>query len=178
MKWSLITAFFIAAISLALLAAAPGAGKASDSPQKFNLADLADGESRTFGEGDHAITATRHGDDVTITYKGEDKAGVHTLHCAVGRDNCYATTFSGDGKATMVMLSKTAAPGKEGQERVVTKVVLADSSADPKSLKVFASGDEGSEDVVISGSQAVPGIVDVHSGSDEISLDETPYNTW
>ncbi|MFB3922715.1 MAG: type II secretion system protein [Terriglobia bacterium] len=34
------------------------------------------------------------------------------------------------------------------------------------------------EDVVISGSQAVPGIVDVHSGSDEISLDETPYNTW
>jgi general secretion pathway protein G len=34
------------------------------------------------------------------------------------------------------------------------------------------------EDVVVSSSQAVPGIVDVHSGSDEISLDETPYNTW
>ena len=34
------------------------------------------------------------------------------------------------------------------------------------------------EDVVVSASQAVPGIVDVHSGSDEISLDETPYNTW
>ena len=34
------------------------------------------------------------------------------------------------------------------------------------------------DDVVVSASQAVPGIVDVHSGSDEISLDETPYNTW
>ncbi len=34
------------------------------------------------------------------------------------------------------------------------------------------------EDVVVSASQAVPGIVDVHSGSDEISLDETPYNAW
>lgn len=34
------------------------------------------------------------------------------------------------------------------------------------------------EDVVVSASQAVPGIVNVHSGSDEISLDETPYNTW
>jgi general secretion pathway protein G len=34
------------------------------------------------------------------------------------------------------------------------------------------------EDVPVGGSQAVPGIVDVHSGSDEISLDGTPYNSW
>jgi len=34
------------------------------------------------------------------------------------------------------------------------------------------------EDVVVGPSQAVPGIVDVHSGSDETSLDGTPYNTW
>jgi hypothetical protein len=26
--------------------------------------------------------------------------------------------------------------------------------------------------------QSVPGVVDVHSGSDEISTDGTPYNTW
>lgn len=34
------------------------------------------------------------------------------------------------------------------------------------------------EDVAVSPQQAVPGIVDVHSGSDDISLDGTPYNSW
>lgn len=34
------------------------------------------------------------------------------------------------------------------------------------------------EDVPLGPSQAVPGIVDVHSGSDEVSLDGTPYSSW
>ncbi len=34
------------------------------------------------------------------------------------------------------------------------------------------------EDVPINPQQAMPGIVDVHSGSDEISLDGTPYSSW
>jgi len=34
------------------------------------------------------------------------------------------------------------------------------------------------EDVPVGASQAVPGIVDVHSGSDETSLDGTPYSSW
>jgi general secretion pathway protein G len=34
------------------------------------------------------------------------------------------------------------------------------------------------EDVPLSPQQSVPGIVDVHSGSDQVSLDGTPYNTW
>jgi general secretion pathway protein G len=35
------------------------------------------------------------------------------------------------------------------------------------------------EDVAVPGSsQGLPGIVDVHSGSDEISLDGTPYSSW
>ena len=34
------------------------------------------------------------------------------------------------------------------------------------------------EDVAISPQQSMPGIVDVHSGSDEISLDGTPYSSW
>lgn len=35
-----------------------------------------------------------------------------------------------------------------------------------------------SEDVPLDTKQSVLGIVDVHSGSDEISLEGTPYNTW
>jgi general secretion pathway protein G len=34
------------------------------------------------------------------------------------------------------------------------------------------------EEVPMGPSQAMPGIVDVHSGSDEISLDGTPYSGW
>lgn len=34
------------------------------------------------------------------------------------------------------------------------------------------------EEVPVGPSQAVAGIVDVHSGSDAISLEGTPYNTW
>jgi general secretion pathway protein G len=34
------------------------------------------------------------------------------------------------------------------------------------------------EDVPISPEQATAGIVDVHSGSDEVSLDGTPYSSW
>ncbi len=34
------------------------------------------------------------------------------------------------------------------------------------------------EDVAISPQQSMPGIVDVHSGSDDISLDGTPYSSW
>jgi general secretion pathway protein G len=34
------------------------------------------------------------------------------------------------------------------------------------------------EDVPLNPQQSVPGVVDVHSGSDEVSLDGTPYNTW
>ena len=34
------------------------------------------------------------------------------------------------------------------------------------------------EQVPMSPNQAVTGIVDVHSGSDEISLDGTPYSSW
>jgi len=34
------------------------------------------------------------------------------------------------------------------------------------------------EDVPMSADQAISGIVDVHSGSDEVSLDGTPYSSW
>jgi general secretion pathway protein G len=34
------------------------------------------------------------------------------------------------------------------------------------------------EDVPLSPDQAANGIVDVHSGSDEMSLDDTPYSSW
>ncbi len=37
---------------------------------------------------------------------------------------------------------------------------------------------ETKEDAPLSPTQTAPGIVDVHSGSDLVSLEGTPYNTW
>ena len=34
------------------------------------------------------------------------------------------------------------------------------------------------EEVPLNPQQSVPGVVDVHSGSDELSLDGTPYSSW
>ncbi|HET7841066.1 MAG TPA: type II secretion system protein, partial [Terriglobia bacterium] len=34
------------------------------------------------------------------------------------------------------------------------------------------------EDVPINPQQSIPGVVDVHSGSEELSLDGTPYSSW
>ncbi len=164
MKWNLVTAFFIAAVSIALLAAVPGAGKASDAPQKFNLADLADGETRTFGEGDHAITATRNGDDVTITYKGDSKAGTHTLHCTAGKDSCFATILGTDGKTPMVMLSKSGPAGGNSHPKVATKVVLLGDDADPKKLGDLDSDDESGDPMVVSSDDS--GMVWVTSDED------------
>lgn len=34
------------------------------------------------------------------------------------------------------------------------------------------------EDVPLNPQQSVPGVVDVHSGSEDVSLDGTPYSSW
>lgn len=152
MKWSLFCTIVLAAIGLSLVTAAPPSSKTADAPQKFNLADLANGETRTFGEGDHAITATRRGDDIEVTFTADDgKSRNQTLHCTVGKDSCYAYAVSEGGEGHVVVLSKTgASAGKDG-EKELTKVVLADGTPDARQLMVFAADDEDGSQVVIKG---------------------------
>jgi hypothetical protein len=142
----------IAAVCISLLPAGT-ADKSAGTPQKFNLADLANGESRTFGAGDHAMTATRRGDDVEITYRtGDGKGQKQTLHCTIGKDSCYAMTVGEGGESHVVVLSKSAASDKDAQLKEVTKIVLADDGADQKDLMVFASDDGGNgEPIVVHG---------------------------
>ena len=72
---------------------------------QFDLSELAEGETRTFGESDHAMTATREGDVVIVTLPG--KGGEpRIMKCTVGKGSCYAYT-TGDGSGTkMVFLQK------------------------------------------------------------------------
>ena len=87
-----------------LLVAAPIAAgdKAAPKVDKVNLADLKDGETRTFGKDDHSITATRKGDEITIRFGGKD-GETKTMKCSVGKDSCYAMTVDGEGKNKVIV---------------------------------------------------------------------------
>jgi len=104
MRRKLIWSLGIAAVCLSLAVAGPRAGKSSDHVEKFNLADLADGETRTFGDGESAVTATRKGDEVVVNYGGGD-GEKKTLRCTLGKETCYAMTLDGEGKKVMVFSS-------------------------------------------------------------------------
>ena len=50
--------------------------------QTLKLEDFADGESRTFGEGDHKVVVTRNGDKLSVKIDGLD--GLHGKHVMIG----------------------------------------------------------------------------------------------
>ena len=50
--------------------------------QTLKLEDLADGETRTFGEGDHKVTVTRNGDKLSLNVEGLE--GIHGKHVTIG----------------------------------------------------------------------------------------------
>jgi len=75
--------------------------------EKFNLSDLADGESRTFGEGDKQITATRVGDDVTVIREARGDEKALEIKCSAEQDTCQVITFEEDPEKVMIVIQKT-----------------------------------------------------------------------
>jgi hypothetical protein len=136
MDWKALLCTGIAAACLTVLGTASPVKQAAPM-EKFDLADLANGETRTFGEGDHAMTATRQGDEVVVTY-GDD-GGRKTLRCRMGKDSCYAMTVSDAGKARIVVLDK-----RGGSDKDLTRIVLADGEEgeDSKLMTLTSDGDE------------------------------------
>jgi len=138
-KRMLIWSLGITVICLSLAVAGPRSGsKSSDHVEKFNLADLADGETRTFGEKDSAVTATRKGNDIVVTYGGGD-GEKKTLHCTVGKETCYAMTLDGEGKKIMVFSS--------GDDPEGSHVVLDEN--DLHMTWMTADGDKGATGVKV-----------------------------
>ncbi len=121
--------------------------------EKHDLADLYDGETRTFGEGEDAITASREGDSVIIKLPG--KGGeVRTINCTIGEGSCYAFTSSDSGKNTFVL--KNISEG-EGEKKVeVIKIISGEGhEAHAEAMKwvgvdhdVIVSGGDGDKAVV------------------------------
>jgi hypothetical protein len=68
-----------------------------------DLSELADGETRTFGSGEHTITATRNGEVITISIPDGDGDVAKTIDCKVGgAGGCYA--FTADDTAGVKMI--------------------------------------------------------------------------
>ena len=78
----------------------------ADDAETFDVSDLADGESRTFGEGEGQITVTRSGDEVTISHPGD--TGASKVICQISTDSCQILSVGGDDAQHMIMIRKTA----------------------------------------------------------------------
>ena len=71
--------------------------------QKFELEDLADGETRELGDGERQVTATRNGDVVTLNVQGEEgKAKTITVDLGDGGGG-KVMMIEGDGHSKFVM---------------------------------------------------------------------------
>jgi len=78
-----------------------------DDAERFDLADLRDGETRTFGEGPRSVTVSRNGDEATIsrTASGDDVSAIN-ITCRLSDDTCTVLTFPDDPKKVMVAIEK------------------------------------------------------------------------
>ena len=73
----------------------------------FDVADLQDGETRTFGEGDKQVTVTRDGDFVTINRVETGEERQVKIKCHVDKDTCQVMTFEEDPERVMIIVKKT-----------------------------------------------------------------------
>jgi hypothetical protein len=119
-----------------------------------DLAELADGESKVFGRGEHGLTAVREGDVVRLTRTAGGAAQPLAARCHLDTDRCEVIARE-DGESIAVKIERRiecgegAAPcalgGAPGEaHRVwVEKIVDCDGEACPESIEVLASGEPG-----------------------------------
>jgi hypothetical protein len=127
----------------------------------FDLADLLDGETRLFGDGEKQMSATRDGDVVRITREANGETTPLTIECSVDQDSCQVMTIGDDGKVA-VMIEKTrqcdtsagdcelhdidvVAVGDHGahQNVFVKKICDGDDCDDSKMIEIVAGGGHG-----------------------------------
>jgi len=79
----------------------------ADDAERFDLSDLSDGETRTFGTGARAVTVSRSGDVATITRTGSgDDVSAIEITCQLGDDTCTVLTFPNEPEKVMVAIEK------------------------------------------------------------------------
>ncbi len=174
----LVLSLGVALACMSLAAATPHPAKAADNVEKFDLATLADGETRNFGEGDSTITATRKGSEVTITY-GDENGEKKTLRCTIGKDSCTAVTVSDSGKTQMVVLDQAGKSGGDARH-----VIVSDGEATGRKIMVLTSDDSDAGQVIVNAGDDASWVSDsgdaaahvkvVHLGEDGSTLLRCP----
>ena len=74
--------------------------------ERFDLADLRDGETRVFGRGDKQLTARRDGDEVELTRPARGKESALRVTCKLSSDQCSVMTFGDDPDKVVVLVEK------------------------------------------------------------------------
>jgi hypothetical protein len=119
---------------------------------EFDLADLRDGETRVFGKGDRTITATRDGDQVTLTGTGREGADALDLVCRIDRDKCKVVTYDEEsGKVMLVVKKESECEHGDGDCREISLMMgLADGAVGARSHVVLRA-DHGHASVFVVG---------------------------
>jgi hypothetical protein len=79
---------------------------AEEGGEAFDLSELRDGETRTFGQGAKQLTAQRVGDVVTLTRSPEGDGKALEITCNVPRDACSIVTFDDEPEKVMIVIEK------------------------------------------------------------------------
>jgi hypothetical protein len=101
------TLFAVLAVFVSLAASAGH----SEDVEKFDLAELADGETRIFGEGSTQVTATRVGDEIEIELADEDGDEPRKLTCKLGKGSCWVMTVGDSDDTRVLFLGDEGVPG-------------------------------------------------------------------
>lgn len=115
----------------------------------FDLSELLDGETRTFGSGEHEITATREGEVIAITRSAAEGKRMIEMECRVGKDVCRVMDAP-DGERVALMIEKHRTCEGEGCGQMEWVSSMDHSMGHGKSghavfIREFASCDEGAE---------------------------------
>jgi hypothetical protein len=78
---------------------------------EFDVSELADGETRTFGDEDKQVTVTRDGDEVTIRHSRGDGDSGHSVICELDSDVCKIFYVDDEPGKVMLMIRKTGGCG-------------------------------------------------------------------
>ena len=128
--WSLTLALGLVLVAGFAMAQA-GHGLHGVDGEEFDLAELQDGETRSFGTGENQITATRDGDVVTLSRPASDEHSELQITCQVGADTCKVIT-SDESDRAMIMIEKRreCESGAADCEAIADDMVFAESAGD------------------------------------------------
>ena len=110
----------------------------SDDGEKFDLADLYDGETRHFGDADRQVKVTRTGDVVVMSFSDPD-GGDKEFTCELETDNCYIITNDEDDSAKIMIMKSRHIEGAADHEILVMAAEGAMDHVSAEGKQVFIS---------------------------------------